>query len=346
MKPRPAPANPVPSFGFDSSGTSMEEALQVWRSSVQLLFDVEPDDSAPFHLAMHSYKIGPILFGRTRSSAQRFIRDEQVIARGGDHHVLVQLYVSGGYQGDAAGLPIRVRPGDICVLDLAATFRTEAGAFDNLTMAVPRALLGARLPNLDNLHGVVLPHDRGMTRLLGRHLLAIDEIAPELEAPQADELVDATLALLAATLVRAESGNGRGEAIDGSLPLAIRRHIDANLADPALGASAIARHFGVSRATLYRLFAGYGSISDYIRREWLRRSLQDLRADTGKRAHVGRIARRWGFGSDASFARAFRATYGVSPTNARNIAEREVEGTPNTLVDWFSARDPSGPPGR
>ena len=94
------------------------------------------------------------------------------------------------------------------------------------------------------------------------------------------------------------------------------------------------------------LFAGYGSISDYIRRERLRRSLQDLRADTGKRAHVGRIARRWGFGSDASFARAFRATYGVSPTNARNIAEREVEGTPNTLVDWFSARDPSGPPGR
>ncbi len=343
MEPRVKPANPVPGFTFDGTGHTPQEALEVWRAAVRLLFDVEPLGIRPFNATVNSYKIGPMLFGRARSTAQRFIRDEHVLARGGDHHVLIQLYVKGGYRGTAGSAPIEIRPGDICVLDLASTFRTEADAFDNLNMAVPRTLLGARLPNMEGLHGLVLPRERGMTQLLGRHLLAMDEIVPELEAEQADDLVDATVALLAATLRRAVYKRGRSEAVDDSVALAIRRYIDANLADPALGAPAIARRFGVSRATLYRLFSRYGSIADYIRRERLRRAFQDLRQGSDRRVHVGRVARRWGFGSDASFARAFRATYGMSPTEARSAAAAATGGEAsasrsNPLVDWFAAR--------
>ena len=58
----------------------------------------------------------------------------------------------------------------------------------------------------------------------------------------------------------------------------VRRFIDTHLASPALETDMLARNFGLSRASLYRLFAPVGGVAGYIRRERLRRVFRDITA--------------------------------------------------------------------
>ncbi|WP_230763669.1 helix-turn-helix transcriptional regulator [Agromyces mediolanus] len=54
--------------------------------------------------------------------------------------------------------------------------------------------------------------------------------------------------------------------------------------------------------------------SEYLRRVRLARAHEELRAaDPTAGDTVRGIARRWGFGNDARFARAYREAYGVTP---------------------------------
>jgi AraC-like DNA-binding protein len=80
----------------------------------------------------------------------------------------------------------------------------------------------------------------------------------------------------------------------------------------------IARAHFVSTRQLHRLFAGTGeTVTRRIRRlrlERCRRELADRRRATDS---VTGISRRWGFPDLPGFSRAFRSTYGLSPTDYR-----------------------------
>jgi AraC-like DNA-binding protein len=123
---------------------------------------------------------------------------------------------------------------------------------------------------------------------------------------------------------------------DAAVPLAsfvsIRRYIDRNLAAPELGVDMIARNFGLSRASLYRLFEPIGGISGYIRKQRLGRAFQEI--TTAKKAdhRIGPIAYRLGFANINSFNRAFRDRYGVSPREARAKARQGSDEPVQTLT--------------
>jgi AraC-like DNA-binding protein len=103
---------------------------------------------------------------------------------------------------------------------------------------------------------------------------------------------------------------------------ALRARIDAfitdNLGDVDLTASSIAAAHHISLRTLYRLWEGEEtSVAGLIRRRRLERCRRDLANPllTGQPAYA--IAARWGFTDKASFSRAFRASYGMSPQEYR-----------------------------
>lgn len=335
---------PLPVYAFDGAALSPEQNRAEWQQATALFFDTERLEQSRgrrFIASIRSYQMGPLLFGRVSSEGQRFIRNAEVVARGGDDHLLVQLYVTGGYRGTTSAGPIAVRPGDISVLDLAATFQTEADDFDNLNIVIPRPLLASRLPTTSDLHGLVLPRERALTQVLQRHLFTLDELAPRLTGGEAEDLVDATLSLVAATLRRALYGRAAADSDPRLLTaLRIRAYVDANLADPALDVAAVAAHFGLSRAGLYRVFAPFGRIGEHIRNERLRGAFHDLRASAGQKVRIADIAKRWGFATQAGFKRAFQARYGANPRDVRSPdfvvqPEHEHEGADNQLSRWM-----------
>jgi AraC-like DNA-binding protein len=207
------------------------------------------------------------------------------------------------------------------VLDLAQTLETRASAFENLTLVVPRPLFDARLINVEELHGLVLPGDGALTRLVAKHLAALFEHAAHLTLDQCQSVVEGTVSFIVACL-RGELERrdaDRSATADASL-FRVRQYIEARLADAELSAGSVAAHFGLSRASLYRLFMPIGGIADYIRSRRLHRAFFDLAATSARNVRVSEVARRWQLGTDAHFTRLFKATYGITPRAARDAA--------------------------
>ncbi|MEZ0075525.1 helix-turn-helix transcriptional regulator [Planotetraspora sp. GP83] len=97
-----------------------------------------------------------------------------------------------------------------------------------------------------------------------------------------------------------------------------RLHVSAHLREPGLSVEGVARHLGISVRALHLAFATEPeTIGALIRRLRLERARDDLFTEQNERGLVGTVSRRWGFGSAASFARAFRREYGCSPLQWR-----------------------------
>jgi AraC-like DNA-binding protein len=334
---------PLAVFTMEADASASTEQLAVWRSATAPLFDISPVGEAGdvFTASIRSYSIGPLLFGRTSSVAQQFVRDHRVVARSGVDHLFVQLYVSGGYRGSTSTGSILVEPGDISVLDLAETFDTVAsGPFDNLNLIVPRAMLAQAGIDVEPLHGLVFRRDHALTQFLGNHLVALDGLAESMTVADGEAAADVAFSLLVASLRHAPDRTER-IAIDPLVSKA-RRFIELNLADPNLNADRIASDCAMSRASLYRLFEPMGGVAAYIRLLRMRRALFELSRMDGVDARVAAVALRCGYENATSFTRAFQASFGVPPTAVRLSVQRRWPPSPGAkqveehpLSDWI-----------
>lgn len=314
----------LPLIHFTSQDLPAEQNYAIWRQATDTLFDIalhDPGQAGRFQADLTSYSLGSVLLGHTRSVAQCFSRSTATIARSGIDHIIVQLYLVGGYHGCAGSASIEVQPGDICVLDCAETFETQASDFENLTLVIPRALLEATLPRLEALHGLVLKAGSTWNCILSQHLRVLYEQAPRMTLRECEKIASGTLALLAACLQgEIEAHDAQAGAQITRTVLQVRRYIDEHLSDPSLSAEQVAARFALSRATLYRLFEPFGGVAGYIRARRLRRAFFALRARELANLRISDIAQRCGFASMATFTRAFKAAYGVTPAALRSVS--------------------------
>jgi AraC-like DNA-binding protein len=188
-------------------------------------------------------------------------------------------------------------------------------AFPRTLLAVPENMVKRSIP-------VSLTGDRGVGLLLSQFIVGLNAQAAELQAADRARMATILVDLLAATIAQ-QCG------VDVSIPPSSRRHalllriytfIAQNLSDPGLSPTSIAAACHISPRYLQTLFQQQGdTVSGWIRDRRLDRCQHDL-ADPHLRAlPVSAIAARWGLTDAARFSRAFRATYGVPPTEYRRI---------------------------
>lgn len=123
----------------------------------------------------------------------------------------------------------------------------------------------------------------------------------------------ASLDLLRAALAR-ERLPERPDAVVLAVDAYIRRH----LADADLSHSTVAAAHHMSERTLHRLFEASGqSVTELIRGYRLDAIMMDLRAASSAGDTINRIAARWGLHDMPHLTRAFRARYGMTPSQAR-----------------------------
>lgn len=326
-------AAPLAIFSLDTATIGADQGIAAWRSATAALFDAEPldADANAFRAVIRSYAIGPLLFGRAGSTAQRFVRDSAVVARAAIDHLLVQLYVAGGYRGTTTMGPIEVGSGDISVLDLAREFATRAdGEFENLNLIVPRAMLVQAGIDVEALHGMVLRSDTALAQLLGNHLASLDRLADTMTVADGEAAADIAAALLVAALRHAPERQA-AVTIDPDLAR-VRGFIDAHLSDSSLDADRIAAGSGMSRAALYRLFEVEGGVVAYLRTQRMRRALFELSRGDGAGPSIAQVAMQCGYENATSFTRAFRSSFGVSPTAVRMSARRRWPPPPVAAV--------------
>jgi len=249
---------------------------------------------------------------------------------GVDHFALLAL-AGGGLDVALPGVNANMAAGDVMAVDLSRPVSLRPRAIGEAVECVALWITRGRVLDLmseeGSLHGLILKHESAPGALIGVSLRALAAMARRLSPRELDAMASGVLALAAHALAPALEASA---AFSRAAPLAsfvsIRRYIDANLASPNIGAKAIADTFGLSRATLYRLFEPAGGVALYIRKRRLDRAYREITAAGLANRRIGPIAYSLGFKNVNAFARAFRQVYGVSPMEARAQARDDWDG--------------------
>jgi len=330
-KPSPRPDAPdragaPPQFHarFDSRVTP--DAPDIWRTLVRPYVDLEIESGPqPFTGEMSGTHLGDSLISHsTCSTAMRHRRSALDVRRSQVDHLLIQLFVDGGTQGDYGKRQVKVGAGSIGLLDLGQTMDSRTASFSTITLTVPRDRLPTALRDR-KLHGALLDPSQGATRLLASHLTQLMQHASGLTREAMSASVNAGLMLLSGSLSALRAADNDGEArqmVSDGMHRLVRRHIERHLDSDQLSPETIAAAIGISRSSLYRLFLRDGGVNAYVQGRRLDRCFDELLLATGNRIGIAELAYRYGFSSESAFSRAFRLRFGASPSEVRANAQR------------------------
>ncbi len=100
----------------------------------------------------------------------------------------------------------------------------------------------------------------------------------------------------------------------------IKEYVKENLADPGLNLTSIAAAVGLSVSYIHKLFAREPTrLMQWVAARRLEACYRDLLSQQRSRDPISLIASRWGFEDHAHFSRAFKARFGMSPKQAREM---------------------------
>ncbi len=317
------PQRPLPSTIFCTDQAAGEERFDAWRSSISVIFDASPvagADLRNFHANVNGFHLGSLLVADHFFGAQQFSRTLPRMARDGLDHYLIQWYRTGGFIGrHGNGQEMRLEAGNISVLELNQPIHTIAQNSEVLSVLVPRTLMDEALGDerQASLHGAILSTRTALGGMLADHLQSVHARLPGIAAADAPAVAHATTQMLAACLRPSLRTLAQAQAELRNAVLArMQRHIDQHLGSQ-LSPDALMREFGLSRSQLYRLFEPQGGVAHYVLQRRLQRAFQTLTSPAHLRLKVADIATRLGFTSEAHFSRAFRASFGMTPSDAR-----------------------------
>ncbi len=190
-----------------------------------------------------------------------------------------------------------------------------------LMVLVPTARCSGWVSALDDLAAQALPA-RGAASIAQSLLAAMLRNAAYLDDDSECSLLDTVVSLVDRALNAELDSRSPSLRADLSTRLSrVQTYIREHLADPSLSVERAAAVFGISRRSLYNLFARAQTTPHaYIQQARMDRACELLRQGTWRNAPVSRIAGECGFSDPAHFSRAFHARFGVAPTAWREMA--------------------------
>jgi AraC-like DNA-binding protein len=303
------------------TGTAATDRLDVWRDVIREHFvalDIRAERRDRFAGTVRTDAVGHLRLATVRSGAQGCRRTPGLARRDDAVYLQVGLITAGGATVVQDGREAVLRPGDFAVYETDRPFLWDlAGDWELLVLTWPRRTIGLPDSVSQQLTARALGGRDGLGGIVGRMLRDVVTAPPQLSAAGGIRLAHEI-----AELVTTVAGEGLAPSEPSRATDDLLRRIDAyvveHLADPDLGPGSIAAAHFVSTRHLHRLFARRGgTVAQRIQRmrlERCRRDLRDLRCD---HRSITDIARRWGFPDLAAFSRAFRAAYGISPSEWR-----------------------------
>ncbi len=313
---------------FDLSDLDAKERYDVWRESISVIFEVDlkPDVSAEsFSASLTTSHLFSLLLSTTSSQGQFFNRSSRLIALDNLDHCLLQMYTCGSTSGLWGNKRhSTVQAGDIFLLDLSQPISSVTTDFTNITLVIPRHIFQQYLPDVEKYHGCILSRDSAFGKLLGAHLITLQEITPTLSVNEASVIAEGVAHLAGTYFSQSLSANDAPQ-VHAATQATVRQYIAKNLTNPDLTPENIAAHFKMSRAYLYRLFNAGQGVSHYIQEQRLRRAFRELSRVSNQHLRIGEIAFNLGFNSESHFSRSFQRLFGVTPSDVRYNAKKYLQ---------------------
>ncbi len=263
-------------------------------------------------------------------------------------HIGISLVLSGTIDVLSNGRQARALRGDIVLFDLHTSVELmrgcEGATTSDLSLWIPRTRLPGALREAMESGSRIERSASSGTAVAAAALGALLPQVKHASAADMAEIVSGVVALIAKVVALTPKDAPEANRTAVAPPLdsftTISRFIEANLASRELGIEKITSTFGLSRASLYRLFEPVGGVACYIRNRRLVRARDELTAPGLQDRRIGPIAYGAGFQSIAAFNRAFRQAYGATPRSTRKsesgpVATGTSYGKMGVLTRWL-----------
>jgi len=304
------------------------DSFTAWSQLVSNAFvplQSEPVRQGRFSASMGANMLGDIGLMRISAKPHAVVRTDGLAAAGDGRYFKVSLQMSGHGLLVQDGREVVLAPGELAIYD---TQRPYSLAFDReattLVVMVPHAqfrlsreqvnqITAVRLDRHHPLAGTVTP----LLEHLGNHLEQWDAHGGAALARNAADLLATALGGALAPSVTADTRQAQ---------LArIRDYMRRQLADPALTPRSIAQAHFISVRTLHSLFADQPQGVAAMLRQWRMEEAASLLGDpVMAQVAIQVIGNRVGIPDSASFARAFSAHFGISPTKFRQVGNASL----------------------
>jgi len=289
-------------------------------------------------IAMEGWKLGPLMVISTDASPIVLDRSKRLAAQSESDNYAFLYCQEGGLKTIIGDSQTSAQEGEVAVRDMGLTYQSIATRGQKSLVYIPRDALDPLLPSKarGHIHGLHLRRGSVMTRLLTDHLQRLLQLLPTTEQMEVPFVAHSLMNLIAGSVAfSTESAENLANRFPVETLTQIKTFIRHNLNNPDLGPEFLSRHFRLSRASIYKLFAPLSGVASYIQTQRLQGCLRDLSDTRLSDKRINEIAYNYGFIDQSHFSHLFRRAFGVSPSEARHLAVvgRKADITGNVLND-------------
>lgn len=168
-----------------------------------------------------------------------------------------------------------------------------------------------------------------MATFIVDYMLLLHGSLPDRTENDVSYIAAATTSLLSACITPSRDHFLEAQgAIDAVIMVRASKLIAARLVDRNLTPEKLCQELGISRSRLYRIFEPVGGVLNYIGRQRLLKTRDDL-GDSTNGSSISSIAEKWGFMDPSTYSRAFRKEFGISPKDARAAGWLSIHDSPS-----------------
>ncbi|MEU9789160.1 helix-turn-helix domain-containing protein [Streptomyces sparsogenes] len=317
---------------FDSQDLPVAHRVEAWRgitASALIPNELDIDHPDEFRASLRAADLGGAQVTSLTYASMRSRRTPRLIRRSDPEMYAVGLILRGRQVIAQDRNEALLRAGDLVVYSTSRPYQAVVDARKStaasVVVQIPRAMVPLSADRVDRLHAARIPGREGIGRLLAVFLTHLTTETAPYRPADGQRLGSVLTDLVTAWLAHHLDAAGRTPAESRRhtqflhIQDFIRRHLD----DPRLSPATIAAAHHISLRTLHRLFhhhAHGATVASYIRHQRLTGARRDLADPRLAARPVHAIAARWGLPRPADFTRAFRAAYGMSPTEYRRVS--------------------------
>ncbi|MFF2852069.1 helix-turn-helix domain-containing protein [Streptomyces sp. NPDC058001] len=323
---------------FDSQDLPVSDRVDAWRDITALALipnEFSIDRPVDFRASLRTVDMGAAQVTAMTYASMRSRRTPQLIRRSDPDMYAVGLILHGRQGIIHKRREAALGAGDLVVYSTSQPYESvvdaRQGTAASVVVQLPRAMVQLSSNRVDRVLAARMSGREGVGRLLACFLTHLATDTSPSRSADGQRLGSVLTELVTAWLAHHID-------TEEQTPTETRQHVQfleiqdfirRNLGDTELSPATIAAAHHISLRTLHRLFHDHAhgaTAASHIRRQRLtcaRRDLTDPRLATRP---VHAIAARWGFFRPADFTRAFRTTYGTTPTEYRRHILRAHPG--------------------
>jgi AraC-like DNA-binding protein len=308
---------------LSTAGHPAEVQFDLWQHMVADAFtpvalgrsDRSEDDG--FRSSVQARRLGDLSLSWLTSQAQRVERTAELISGRRSGHYFFNLVVRGCGSAVQDGRAATALPGQFLLVDGDRPFTLDFGcAFDDICLMIPKDMLDGHLaaPDLCTAVTVEGSSASGAMVLGALRALRAQRIRPTpREASGITEHLVPLISLAVSVAAMPSAPSPRTALLQSVLD-----EIDNHFADPDLNPHEVARRVSISVSYLTKLLAARGTTFGHLlQQRRLDHAWAALAPDGPTTTTITSVAHASGFRDSAHFSRAFRARFGITPSQRR-----------------------------